>query len=192
VARPNDTIFIDEWMREDLQCWLVFLSDFNGISYFRPLEILDVNTLNMCADASFIGFGATFKSHWIQSTYPDSWKKLGITFLELYPLFVILEIFSHVFANRCIRINCDNMAVVHILNNQTSRCSNIMRVVRKLVILLANNNIYIKAFHIPGSLNVLCDALSRFKNCNSLLSQYGMDACPSEIPHMLLPKNFML
>jgi len=51
----------------------------------------------------------------------------------------------------------DNMAVVHIINNQSSKDTSIMYLVRELVIVAINNNVLFRAKHVSGKPNVICD-----------------------------------
>jgi len=56
------------------------------------------------------------------------------------------------------------MAVVHVLNSQTSKNPDIMVLVRRFVIACMRQNILIHTEHIPGIYNVLPDLLSRFES----------------------------
>lgn len=55
----------------------------------------------------------------------------------------------------------DNMALVSIINSQSSRSKRIMSLLRELVLLLMQFNITFKAKHIPGIDNSVADAISR-------------------------------
>ena len=57
----------------------------------------------------------------------------------------------------------ENMAVVYIINKQTSKDPHIMRLVRIFVVACMKYNIIPKAIHIQGHKNVLADLLSRFR-----------------------------
>jgi hypothetical protein len=52
-------------------------------------------------------------------------------------------------ANSCICFQCDNDASVYVLNKQSSKESQIMFMIRKLVLLALQDNILFKAEHIP-------------------------------------------
>ena len=52
-------------------------------------------------------------------------------------------------ANSCICFQCDNEASVYVLNKQSSKESQIMFMIRKLVLLALQDNILFKAEHIP-------------------------------------------
>ena len=57
----------------------------------------------------------------------------------------------------------DNMAVVYIINKQTSKDPHIMRLVRKFVVACMKCNILPKVVYLQGNKKVLTDLLSRFR-----------------------------
>ena len=82
--------------------------------------------------------------------------------------------------------------MVAIINKQTSKEKQVMFIVRSLVLVVLQNNIYMTARHIPGVHNVLNDAISRYQVSEDMLLQYGMKKTPVTIPQQLLPQNFNL
>ena len=113
MKEQHHYIRLNREVKLDLATWYTFLKQYNGITFFRSLHIIDSSTLSMCSNASHIGFEATFHSNWIQSTYPEQWKTYHITLLELYPVYVMLVIFGHTLTNRTVRFWCDNMCLLH-------------------------------------------------------------------------------
>ena len=53
--------------------------------------------------------------------------------------------------------------MVLIINKQTSKDSDIMKLVRRFVVLMLTHNIMFKASHIPGKTNTAADLLSRLQ-----------------------------
>ena len=78
------------------------------------------------------------------------------------------------------------------MNKQSSTNKIIMSIVRPLVLLLMRHNIMLKSKHIPGLKNVLCDLISRFQATPEVLSRYGMNMKPEEVPNRLKCSNFKL
>ena len=192
IAKPFYFISITKEVKEDLKIWEMFLKNINGKTIIRELPVNDSLTLHMYSDASKLGFGATFGSEWIQSTWPENWKVLNIALLELFPIYVMINMFGMKLTNSKILFHCDNIAVVSIVNNQTSKDKLIMKLVRPLVLLLLQFNINFKAVHIAGVKNVLADAISRYQVDNKMLEMYGMQEKPLDIPETLKPTNFQL
>ena len=61
---------IQQWAFADISTWLEFMEKYNGVTFFRhPRQILS-NEINLISDASKLGFGAAFGSHWIQERWP--------------------------------------------------------------------------------------------------------------------------
>ena len=88
--------------------------------------------------------------------------------------------------------HCDNQAVVHIVNKFTSKDRVIMFFVRKLLLLTLKYNIDIRAYHVPGADNLLCDALSRFQATPLLLRHYNMKLAPESIPQEIMPSDSLI
>ena len=176
----------------DLKMWLNFLQNYSGKTIIRYIPETDSRRIHMCSDASSWGFGATYGKSWIQGRWPESWQHLNIAVLELYPVYVAVSMFADKLFNSRIVFFTDNQAIVAVLNSQTSRCPKIMSIIRKLVLVLLLHNISLKAKHVPGAENVICDTLSRQQVSQDFLHQYGMYSKPTAIPPPLLPCNFSL
>jgi hypothetical protein len=200
VTNPSYHIKISAGMLKDIYMWLGFFQSFNGVTFFRANNFLPDIHYNMGADASRLGYGATFGSYWIQESYPKSWQKIfdnksiGITVLELYPILVLIATFGHRIQNSALLFHSDNMGVVEIINKQSSSSKGpiIMNIVRKLVLLLMQFNIHLRSKHIPGLQNQLCDLISRFQITPSLLKSHGMNLKPTSIPSPYKANNFKL
>jgi hypothetical protein len=190
IEKPYYYLRLTQQARLDLNMWATFLQDHNGITIIRPPSVVHSDQINMAADASKTGFGATYGSSWIQGLWPPLWSTFHITFLELFPVYATIHIFAHKLKNSIITFWSDNMGVVQILNKQTSKCHLIMQLVRPLVLLLLQFNIQLHSKHIPGKNNILCDAISRQRATKDLLQQYGMHAKPTPLPSSLQPQNF--
>lgn len=111
------------------------------------------------------GFGIFFSGRWAYSKWPAHWATSDLirdmTFLELFPVYVAILLWHTLLSNQRIIFHIDNMAVVQVVNSTTSKSCRVMNIVRKLVLLLLQNNITIKAKHIPSKLNNIADSLSR-------------------------------
>ena len=65
--------------------------------------------------------------------------------------------------NQCVSSFTDNAALVDIINQQTSKHSLIMVLVRDLVLTSLRHNIVFRASHVPGVDNTRVDLISRFQ-----------------------------
>lgn len=191
VTNPNFSIRLNKQARADIAAWLVFLQSFNGTSMFLSTHWLSSDTLNLYSDsAGAFGFAAVLGSHWFAGAWPSPLQRLHITFKELFPIVLSLEIWGHFLSNSKVIFNSDNLAVVHIINKQTSTESYIMPLVRRLVVAALTHNILFKAQHIPGFTNVVADRLSRFQFQEARTVAPWLDQRQTEIPQQLLLVNW--
>ena len=150
--------------KADLRMWLVFLKDFNGVSIIPDQLWLACDDLELFTDASgSVGCAGYFKGSWFRSKWPDDdfGKRRSIAWLEFFPIVVSVVLWSHLLKGKRIIARSDNMAVVSIINKQSSKCPHIMKLVRFFVLQCLKCNILFCAKHIPGVSNGIADALSR-------------------------------
>lgn len=111
------------------------------------------DALNLYTDScGSCGGGAFYNNHWTVIKWPDSWSSevvRDITFLELVPIVAAIWLWQDNLAAKKLIINTDNMALVHILNSQTSKPQRVMSLLRPLVLVCIKSNIQIKSIHIP-------------------------------------------
>ena len=64
-------------------------------------------------------------------------------------------------SHKRIQVLCDNAVVIEIINAKTTKCRDIMHLLRCLHFFLAYHGCTLQAVHVPGVLNVAADAISR-------------------------------
>ena len=188
VKHQHHRIRVTNGMKKDLLMWHQFLQVHNGRSMILPRQWADSDELELFTDASgSIGFGAFFQGHWAHGVWPAHWgpPMLDITFKELYPIVLSVQLWSHLLQNKKIVFRCDNQAVVAIINKQTSKSTPSMGLVRLLVLACMQNNILFKAKHVPGKINQIADALSRCQFHRFHMLAPGADPSPTPIPSIL-------
>ena len=62
VKQPWHWAKMTREMRRDLETWLFFLKNHNGITLFRSLQVTPSDAINMASDVSDQGFGAFYGS----------------------------------------------------------------------------------------------------------------------------------
>lgn len=149
--------------RADLRVWAIFIEQFNGKSMFLSDRWFSSTTLCLYTDSSNIGFGGYLGNNWFADQWPETWQSFHITLKELFPIVLAIEFWADRLQNKCINFFSDNMAVVCLVNKQTSREPNIMCLVRRLVLQCLKYNILFQATHLPGVTNILADKLSRLQ-----------------------------
>ena len=170
LTKPYHHLRITSGMRQDLQMWLSFFQEFNGISVFHDrfwVSNEDVHLFTDSAAGQGMGFGIYFAGKWAYAPWPMSWFDLGITdditVLELFPLLVALTIWGEELRNKKICFRCDNEAVVQIVNTMTSKSVRVMVLLRAFTLLCLKLNVVVRSSHVSGVSNVLADSLSRLQ-----------------------------
>ena len=100
--------------------------------------------------------------------------------------------FASSLTNSVVIFHCDNLAIVNIINAQSSKNIRVMNLLRKMILIMLSFNIIFKSEDIPGKSNKLCDALSRGQVTDSLLRQHNMVNAPLVVPDWLKPRNYSI
>ncbi len=159
-------IRLPQGVKNDLHMWLVFLRQYNGVSIIPDQRWLGAEEIELFTDASGeIGFGGYLQGEWFQGKWPQTLKQnqKSISWMELFPIIVAVVLWGDRLAGKRIILRSDNAGVVAILNKLTSRCPEIMKLVRFLVLQCLKVNLAFTAKHIPGKDNNIADSLSRFQ-----------------------------
>ncbi|XP_062568785.1 uncharacterized protein LOC134230935 [Saccostrea cucullata] len=164
IKKHHHKIRITQNIKLDLLVWKTFLKDYNGVSVINT-PLVDSHTVQLFTDSAegeWGGFGIYFGGKWAGGQWPQHWGSEGtlrdMTFLELFPALVALTLYNKYLQNTRLLFHIDNMSVVHIINNSTSKSDRVMNIVRKLTL---QYNIQIKASYIPTKANSIADAISR-------------------------------
>ena len=190
ISRPNHRVTLNRAARRDLSAWLIFVEFFKGSSLLLQDRWVTSPSLDLYTDAAgSLGFGALFKTHWIMGAWPEQIKDIPITIKEMFPIVLALEIWGQELRDQCIILHIDNIAVVYILNKQSSKDKDIMVLVRRFVLACMKFNILTKCVHLEGSSNILPDLVSRFQIEEFRRLAPQMDREPPTVPAELLIKE---
>lgn len=192
ATKPHHHIRLNSEAKADIQCWLNFLNDYNGTTIFLNNEWLSSETIKFFSDASGAkGYAVVFGRNWVAGPFPDSWKGINITVKELYPIVLGILLWGHTISNAKVLFNSDNEAVVHIINTNTSKDKQVMKLLRLLVLESLKHNILFRAKHIPGRHNVVPDLLSRlqFQKARAMAPWLSNQTTP--VPASLSPQHLL-
>lgn len=189
VKKSYYKVRLNEEVKADVAILLEFLDKFNGHCYFPDRFWISNVSLKLFTDSSGspdLGCGAFFNNHWCQLAWPSSIANSplirNLAFLELIPVVLALYLWGDQLKNKRIIFYIDNLALVSILNKNSSKDKSIMKLVRHVVLITMLKNIQFKAFHIETSQNQIADALSRFQMHRfRTVAQYA-DMFPTQIP----------
>ena len=183
VKKSYYKIKMTKEVKADLRVWKIFLEEYNYKTFFLDSIWLSNDTLQLHTDAAgSVGYAAIFRNHWLADIWHEDCRKLNIAILELYPICIAIDIWSHHLKNKCLHIFTDNQAVSYILNSFTSKEKSCMILVRYLVKICMKFNILIKSSHLSGVKNELADLLSRQKIKEARRLKPELDHYPIQVP----------
>ena len=175
--------------KKDIAAWNIFMaSEFKGKNFFLNPSLTESSAIELFTDAATsTGCAGVYKTQWFTIKWPSAWRLKNITLLELYPIWVCLELWGYLLRNHQIRFRSDNLAVVYIINKQSSKDPELMSMMRTIVLLVMKHNINLSAVHIPGILNTTADLLSRFQIEQARRINPKLQERPTHVPTRLLP-----
>lgn len=150
--------------RADIKWWEDFLPSWNGVAMFLEPEWTTADSLQLFTDASgSLGFGAYFKGAWLRGDWqPHQCLPLrSIHWQELFAIVAAASTWGHHWSGLRIHFHCDNLPIVQAWARQSSKHPDLMKLLRTLFLVAAQNNFTIRLSHLPGRLNRIADALSR-------------------------------
>ena len=169
VPALHDVVHLDEGCRSDLRFCAVLCEHWNGLSFFYNDEEETSSALAFYTDAALsIGFGVFFANEWFSESWPVELEFLvrncnSIALYELYPIVVACLLWGKHWCRKRIVVFCDNEGTVNIINKGRSSVALINKLVRRLTWTCITGNFVLRAAYIPGLLNNVADALSRFQ-----------------------------
>ena len=164
ISRKQQFIRLNTAFRSDLVWWYVFLEKWNGTS-MMPTE-LKTPRYQLITDASgTFGCGAYSENRWLQYQWPIETEAWSIVVKELIPIVMALILWGQYWSGNVVLMQCDNRAVVDVLNSGFAKDSILMHLLRCVFFISAHFEVTVKAAHIPGRENIAADALSRNNLC---------------------------
>lgn len=192
ISKAHHFIKLNTHLIEDIEMWIYFLKNFNGVCLFHDVKWSTNEYLELYTDSagcSELGCGAYFQGHWVFYSWPHLWGTStimnDITFLELVPIVLALFIWGRHLQEKKILFHTDNKALVSIINKQSSKSKHVMSFLRKLVLLSMQFNFQFRAQHIEGVFNNIADAISRKQ-----WSRFRVAAPEADIFPEIVPKSF--
>ena len=184
AKRKNHHIRLNAAFRSDMMWWKTFAAQWNGTSLIIPQGPPDI-TITSDASGTW-GCGAWWGQRWFQLQWEDSIQHKHIAAKELIPILIALFIWGPHLHGKRVLSNCDNLAVVSVLNSRYSRDQDLTQLLRCLFFLEASFQFHLSASHISGTLNDCVDDLSRNRLSAFKAKVPHAQIYPSPIPSSLL------
>ena len=108
------------------------------------------------------GCGAVWGTLWLQGVWPPEWNTVSIMVKELVPVVLASALWGKHWAGQLMHFHIDNISVVATLGKGSSK---------EPSGIVMHFHFHYKAYHIPGSLNVFADQISRHQHPTSPLLQ---------------------
>ena len=178
-------IYLDQDFHKDIAWFLKFLPVFNGITYFKKLEV--DKEQNLFLDASLTGLGGVWRNR-VYATPVINIPNFHLTIvhLEMLNVVIALRLWGGHWRNMRIAIFCDNYSVVQVIMSSKTKDPFLALCIRNIWLLTAYNDIELMVCHIPGINNAIADTLSRIyspksvdnKVLQDLLDNYQWECIP--------------
>jgi len=150
----------DFW--SDLQWWHMFVTRWNGVSFFQDTSTESLYDYQIQMEASGTwGCGACFNGQRFQLPWSPEWIPVNIMAKELVPIVLSCAVWSRLISKKRIEFRCDNCSLVDAITKGSSREDMVMHLLRCLWFFTVVFDIHITASHIPGVMNTSADLLSR-------------------------------
>ena len=169
-------IRLNQQFRADLCWWQVFAVDWNGVAIIPPP--ISQPHMQCTSDASGSwGCGVWHNSHWFQLKWAQHTASWSIAAKELLPILLAAATWGKGWKGALVLFQCDNKAVIAVLQNRYSCDPTLMHLLRCLFFMEAKDQFQSTAQHVQGRLNVAADAQSH-NHLSTFFSQL-----PAADPH---------
>ena len=199
--KQHHHVRLDSEFKLDCNTWLQFLQqDLAKVVNRKMIDVtaagrssVEVGFFSDSSAAKDLGFGAILgDKKWIQGMWGADFitqKEPSIAYLELFALTAGILTWGDEECMRDTRIcvHCDNISVVHMVNNLTSSCKNCMILIHLLVLNGLQYNRRLTAKYISTHQNGIADSLSRNQLNRFRELAPNMNEFPDRIPHSIWP-----
>jgi hypothetical protein len=164
----------------DIQWWVDYLPTWNGKGMFHDQDWVQSNDMELFTDASNIGLGGYFQGEWFVIPVSERLQKdTHICYREMLALLVAATVWGRHWAGKNVLFHCDNMGVVGAVESGTSKCPQLMNLIRKLFFIAARHQFDFKTVYVSTTDNNLADALSRMDMPR--FHKAAPEACPHPV-----------
>jgi hypothetical protein len=188
-SQAHAQIFVSKAVVDDLHWFVSHVESSYGIRIFEATDwAANEAELTVYGDASGVGMGfyVVESSAGFQSTLPHNTPKDVIFYFEaLVVLSIVEKVCSQSSVPKRLVVFSDNMNTVDIFSSLRAKPSyNI--ILKPAVSLLLKHRVDLRVIHVPGTDNVVADALSRFQNSKAIAACPGLTISAFEPPRLTM------
>ena len=175
----------------DAKWWLRFLPEFNGIAMFPPEQWESPDTV-FATDACLQACGGVCGDQYFHEMFPQPILDASnsINGLELCAVMVAIKLWGPRFRGRRVKIFCDNLVSVMVLNTNRTRVEFMQDCLREILFVAAVYEFEIRAVHLASKENRLPDLLSRWHLGHEFRSEFHKLSKPSMYRVRIDPNMF--
>ena len=153
-------VILSKEAKNELKAWTQFLHAWNGRAIVQHTPDLTIQT-----DASANGWGACLAHQQAGGRWTSQEKLNHINYLELLAVFYALKTLLRGRRDLHVRLQMDNSTAISYINHMGgTRSISLVHLALKIWLWCLQRSIVLTAEHLPGSMNVTADNLSRVFN----------------------------
>ena len=152
VSSLEHFIYLNRQARADIEWWARFLPDWHGVEIIHPPPVTSIE-LRLFTDASDLGLGCVFGTHWVSSGWAEGWHPSPVCHInvqELLAVWVAVFTWCHLWVNREIVNFADNRSPVEVWTLGSSNESGMMAVIPAIFFRAAKINLNLILGYVPG------------------------------------------
>jgi len=163
LKRNNHRTALSAAFRKDIQWWLTFVREYNGVSVI-PNSLWSPPDTIFSTDACLTGCGGITSTAYYHTRFPASVLACftDIHHLEALAILVALRLWGCAWSGLRIQVFCDNLAVVSALNSGKAKDPKLATCLRAIWFVAAMHGFELSAVHLLGEQNRAADLLSRW------------------------------
>jgi hypothetical protein len=172
-SKHHRKVKVNEHVIADLQWWKTGLLLFNGTTGF--IQDKPVPSYEFSTDASKTGGGAFYLGDWFYTHWQSDWPRYEnahINVLESLTVLLAAQRWGHLWKGKRILVRTDNKTTAAAINKGSCKQPPVMQIIRELYWLSVKHGFKLTASFLPGTLNTLADAISRFHEKKHVLFLY--------------------
>ena len=122
VHELHHHISITRESRRDIEWWLEFLPTWNAQSAIPELGWTASPDLELYIDASTVGYGAVYRTHWFSGKWPEPVALNLIPWKELFTIYAACFVWGPAWKGKKVLLHIDNEAATFLWDRKSSKC----------------------------------------------------------------------